>query len=44
LDRFITGGTAGYRIRLKQYEPHNYREDGSQKDLFTGPEGEFVIF
>ena len=43
MDRFITGGTAGYRIRLKQYEPRDDREEGPEKGLFTGSQGEWVI-
>ena len=29
---------------IKPYEPRDYREEGPQKGLFTGSEGEFVIF
>ena len=29
---------------IKPYEPRNYREEGPEKGLFTGSEGEFVIF
>ena len=29
---------------IEPYEPHNNREEGPQKGLFTGAEGEFVIF
>jgi len=28
---------------IKPYEPQNNREEGPQKGLFTGSEGEFVI-
>jgi len=36
----VASGCAG----IKPYEPRNNREEGSQKGLFTGSEGEFVIF
>ena len=29
---------------IKPYEPRDNREEGPQKGLFTGSEGEFVIF
>jgi hypothetical protein len=29
---------------IKPYEPRNNREEGPEKGLFTGSEGEFVIF
>ena len=29
---------------IKPYEPPNNREEGQEKGLFTGSEGEFVIF
>jgi hypothetical protein len=29
---------------IKPYEPRNHREEGSEKGLFTGSEGEFAIF
>jgi len=29
---------------IKPYEPRNNREEGMEKGLFTGSEGEFVIF
>ena len=29
---------------IKPYEPRDYREEGPEKGLFTGSEGEFVIF
>jgi len=29
---------------IEPYEPRDYREEGPQKGLFTGSEGEFVIF
>ena len=28
---------------IRPYEPRNYREEGPEKGLFTGSEGEFVI-
>jgi hypothetical protein len=28
---------------IKPYEPRNHREEGSEKGLFTGSQGEFVI-
>ena len=31
-------------VGIKPYEPRNNREEGPQKGLFTGSEGEFVIF
>ena len=34
------GGCGG----IKPYEPRNNREEGPQKGVFTGSEGEFVIF
>jgi hypothetical protein len=37
---FILTGCAG----IKPYEPRNNREEGPEKGLFTGSEGEFVIF
>ena len=37
---FILAGCAG----IKPYEPRNNREEGPEKGLFTGSEGEFVIF
>ena len=36
----LVTGCAG----IKPYEPRNNREEGPQKGLFTGSEGEFVIF
>jgi len=36
----VVAGCAG----IKPYEPRNNREEGPQKGLFTGSEGEFVIF
>ena len=29
---------------IKPYEPRDYREEGPEKGLLTGSEGEFVIF
>ena len=29
---------------IKPYEPRNHREEGPEKGLLTGSEGEFVIF
>jgi hypothetical protein len=29
---------------IKPYKPHDYREDGLKRGLFSGSEGEFVIF
>ena len=37
---FILAGCAG----IKPYEPRNNREEGPEKGLFSGSEGEFVIF
>ena len=36
----LVAGCAG----IKPYEPRNNREEGMEKGLFTGSEGEFVIF
>jgi hypothetical protein len=36
----VLTGCAG----IKPYEPRNNREEGPEKGLFTGSEGEFVIF
>ncbi len=36
----LVTGCAG----IKPYEPRDYREEGPEKGLFTGSEGEFVIF
>ena len=36
----LVAGCAG----IKPYEPRDDREEGLQKGLFTGSEGEFVIF
>ena len=36
----LVTGCAG----IKPYEPRNNREEGMEKGLFTGSEGEFVIF
>ncbi len=35
----VLAGCAG----IKPYEPRNNREEGPEKGLFTGSEGEFVI-
>ena len=35
----VVAGCAG----IKPYEPRNNREEGPQKGLFTGSEGEFII-
>jgi hypothetical protein len=29
---------------IKPYEPRDYREEGLERGLYTGSEGEFVIF
>jgi hypothetical protein len=36
----LVAGCAG----IEPYEPRNNREEGPQKGLFSGSEGEFVIF
>ena len=36
----LTAGCAG----IKPYEPRDYREEGMEKGLFTGSQGEWVIF
>jgi hypothetical protein len=36
----VIAGCAG----IKPYEPRDNREEGPEKGLFTGSEGEFVIF
>jgi len=36
----LTAGCAG----IKPYEPRDNREEGMEKGLFTGSEGEFVIY
>ena len=36
----VITGCAG----IKPYEPRNHREEGPEKGLFTGSEGEFIIF
>ena len=36
----LVTGCAG----IKPFEPRNYREEGPERGLFTGSEGEFVIF
>ena len=38
---FLVGnGCAG----IKPYEPRDYREEGPQRGVFTGAEGEFVLY
>ena len=29
---------------IEPYQPHDYREEGMKKGLFSGSEGEFVIY
>ena len=36
----LVTGCAG----IKPYDPRDHREEGPEKGLFTGSEGEFVIF
>ena len=36
----LVAGCAG----IKPYEPHDYRQEGLERGLFTGSEGEFVIY
>jgi hypothetical protein len=36
----VVAGCAG----IKPYEPRDYREEGPEKGLLTGSEGEWVIF
>ena len=36
----LVAGCAG----IKPYEPRDYRQEGPEKGLFTGSEGEFVIY
>ena len=36
----LFAGCAG----IKPYKPRDYREEGLERGLFTGSEGEFVIF
>jgi len=36
----LVAGRAG----IKPYEPRDYREEGMEKGLFTGSQGEWVIF
>jgi hypothetical protein len=36
----LVSGCAG----IEPYEPRNDREEGPERGLFTGPDGEFVIF
>jgi hypothetical protein len=40
LAALLVAGCAG----IKPYEPHDYRREGPKKGLFTGSEGEFVIY
>jgi hypothetical protein len=35
----LTVGCAG----IKPYKPHDYREDGPKRGLFTGSQGDWVI-
>jgi hypothetical protein len=37
---FLIAGCAG----IEPYKPRDYREEGPEKGLFTGSEGEWVIF
>ena len=37
---WLVAGCAG----ITPYEPRDHREEGPEKGLFTGSEGEFVIF
>ena len=37
---FVMAGCAG----IEPYEPRNNREEGPEKGIFTGSEGEWVIF
>jgi hypothetical protein len=36
----LVAGCAG----IKPYEPRDYREEGLERGLYTGSEGEFVIY
>jgi hypothetical protein len=36
----LVTGCAG----IEPYEPRDYREEGPEKGLLTGPEGEFIIY
>jgi len=36
----LVAGCAG----IEPYEVRDHREDGPERGLFTGPEGEFIIF
>ena len=36
----LVSGCAG----IEPYEPRDYREEGPKQGLFSGPEGEFVIY
>ena len=40
LSALLVAGCAG----IEPYEPHDYRRDGPKRGLFTGSEGEFVIY
>jgi hypothetical protein len=40
LAALLVAGCAG----IEPYEPHDYRQDGPKKGLFSGPAGEFVIY
>jgi len=40
LAALLVSGCAG----IKPYEPRDNREEGPEKGIFTGSEGEFVIF
>jgi hypothetical protein len=40
LSAFFVVGCAG----IEPYEPRNDREEGSERGLFSGSEGEFVVF
>jgi len=37
---FLAVGCAG----IKPYKPHDYREDGLKRGLFSGSKGEFIIY
>ena len=36
----LVAGCAG----IKPYKPHDYREDGLKRGLFSGSKGEFIIY
>lgn len=40
LSAFVVAGCAG----IEPYEPRNDREEGPERGLFSGSEGEFVIY